>query len=453
MPHATPPAQNAFFDFDNLDNAASLQLPLLLAESDPQTRRVLARLFSAGGYDVTCVEDGVDALERARSHAFSLVVLNLELPRLNGVALAGALADHDPYLECVLLANKNDLARVIEASEAGNVYNHFWLPIADPGDLLRSAARALERRDLRLKQAALLAEARDARQELTALCQRLEQLDKVAALGQMTGAVAQDLDSPLNALLAYAQYLRARLEREVDAALTPEQVARVLDYMREMEVGVRKCQRTVKGVLEFTRVHDAPPGPVVLPDVIASALELVRHSLEAREIYVRLQMPPGLPPLLANPSRLQQVLLNIVLNAQQAIGTGGGVITIVADCDESPDAKASVRVRIADSGPGIAPGALGHVFDPFFTTRPRHENLGLGLTIVRSILREWRGDVRVTSAPGQGATVTLTLPACQPIALGPPTEDEDAATQSAEDAVAAAIANAAAEVETTRRAA
>lgn len=391
----------------------SPQIPLLLIDDDPEFRQTLARILTSAGYRVTCAEDGLEGLEQAQRQPFDVVVTAIQIPRLDGVELVEALAERDPYIECILLASVSDLERIILAAEVGNVYNHYWKPLDNLGDLLRGIARALERREMRLSNARLLTELRDTREELRGLCSRLEQLDKVAALGHMTTAVAHDLERPLTSLLGYAQYLRTRLERAEGEPLTAAQVDRVLEYMREMERGIHRCRETVEGIRDYTRVHEEPPGPVDVYEALDEALALVRHTLEAQGIGLCLNLMSSPPPVLANPRRLQQVLLSVLLNAQQAIGKSGGTITVTtrAITDEQ-GREAGLRVQIADTGPGIAPGVLPHIFDPFFTTRPQSESLGLGLTIARNILRAWRGEVRVESAPEQGTVVILNLPLC-----------------------------------------
>jgi signal transduction histidine kinase len=403
-------------DFDSTAEESSI--PLLLVDDDPLLRQMLGNALTIGGYQVTWAEDGLDGLEQAQRGHFPVVVTDMEMPRMDGRELVAALADLDPHIECLLLAEPQDLERIIQASENGNVYNHFWKPLDNLGDLMRGIARALERRELRLAKAHLFTELRDTREELHGLCSRLEQLDKVAALGHMAAAVARDLESPMISLLGYAQYLRARLERKDSEPLTVEQVDRILEYMREMEGGIRKCHSAVAGILDYTRVHEEPPEPLNVHEILGEALALMQHSLETQGASLCLNLTPSPPPVMANPRRLQQALLSVLLNAQQAVGTSGGTVTVTTDCLADDQGRAtSVRIRVADTGVGIAPGVLPHVFDAFFTTRPHNENLGLGLTIARNIVRAWRGNIRLESAPSKGTTVFLTLPVCTEMAV------------------------------------
>ena len=386
-------------------------LPILVASADPMLCRALAQLFTMGGYAVTCAEDGIDALELLRRQSFPLVIADLELPRMNGVELVRELADFDPATECILLAEKEQLDIVLEAVDTGNVYNYFWKPLTDLGEIARAAARAWERREMRLSRAHLLAELRDSHHERKALDNRLEQLDKVAALGQMTESIARDLETPLKSVLSYSQYLQARLARDDADRLTPEQIARIREFLCDMEAGVSRCQSVVAGTLDYTRVHSEPPMPVGLHDVIEETLTLLWRSLDAQGIALHLDLAAPAPLVCANPRRLQQVLTNLLLNAQQALGNGGGSITLTTrHCEEDDENGSGICLSISDTGNGIAPGVLPYVFDPFFTTRNAGDQLGLGLTVAKKIVEECHGTLKVAGKVGKGTTATLYLP-------------------------------------------
>ncbi len=390
--------------------------PLLLALSDARMRRVLALVFSAAGYDVQCAGEFREARELLNRCHFPALVTEWELPGGSGMELADALVDGDPLAETVLLACPENAPLIVDAIDCGLFYNHFWKPLHDAGDLVRCVGRAMERRELRTRQARLLTETRDAKEENRAYCARLEQLDKVAALGQMTESVARSLHAPLANLRAYAQYLNARLQKQDEGPLSAEQMARVLDYLGDMERGAERCHAAVSQVMDYTQIHEEPPMPVCLTDALDGALALLRDGIEAQGVTLRLEVASDLPPVLANPRRLQQAIVNLVRNAQQALETSGGVIAITAEA--AADGK-GLSLRIEDNGPGIAPDALPHIFTPFFSTRSRQEGMGLGLTIARSMAREWRGDLRVSSAAGRGATAELVLTLCDEITVPP----------------------------------
>lgn len=383
--------------------------PLLLALSDSRMRRVLAAVFSAAGYQVACAEEAREASELLTRQNFPVLITEWELPNGGGQTLAKAIAERDPLAETILLACPENAPKLVDALDSGLYYNHFWKPLHDAGDLIRCVGRAMERREMRTQQAQMLTDLRDAREENRTYCSRLEQLDKVAALGQMTESVAQSLRAPLANLRAYAQYLNARLEKQGAEPLTGEQIVRVQDYLRDMERGAERCHSAVSQVMDYTRIHDEPPTPTCLTTALDAALALLRDGIEAQGITLRLELAPVLPPVLANSCRLQQAIISLITNARQALEATKGIIAITAEMAEDGE---SLTLRVEDNGPGIAPDVLPHIFAPFFSTRSRQESLGLGLTIARSMAREWNGDLRIECAPGRGATAALTLPLC-----------------------------------------
>ena len=400
-------------DFD-LTSPRDAAIPLLLALSDARMRRVLAVVFSAAGYDVTSAEESREALELLARGNFPVLITEWEAPNGGGLALAEALMERDEFAETILLACPENAPKIVDAVDSGLFYNHFWKPLHDAGDLVRCVGKAMERREMRTRQARLLTDLRDAKEENRVYCSRLEQVDKVAALGQMTESVARSLHAPLSNLRAYAQYLNARLQKQGAEPLSTEQTARIQDYLFDMERGAERCHSTVSQVIDYTRIHDEPPTPTCLTTALDEALALLRDSIEAQGLTLRLEIAPELPPVLANSRRLQQAIVNLIRNAQQALGASGGVIAVTAEMAEDDQ---SVTLRIEDNGPGIAPDALPHLFTPFFSTRSRQEGLGLGLTIARSMAREWEGDLRLSSAPGRGATAELTLTLCAEITV------------------------------------
>lgn len=415
-----------------LDREEETPLKLLLVTPDTTLQKGLIGVFDSVGLSVTPVSDAESALELARREPFTVVIADTELPDASGAALVRTLGEIDQYIECVLLSGGENLDLLTEAVEEDNLYNHFWKPLHDLGDLVRCAVRAAERHSLRKDAGRLVVALRDTQEELNGLKRRMEQLDRVALVGQMTGAIAAHLEAPLKNLIAYAQYLNGRLERDGAAPLTDEQLARLQEYLQEMEGDARTCQEVVQEIRDYAREQEERAGPTSLNDVLGTALKLVRHTMDAQGITITLESDVALPPVLANPRRLQQVFMSLLLNAQQALGKSGGSIALaIAAQNDAEGRETGAVIRIRDSGPGIDAETLARVFDPFFTTRPQSESLGLGLTVARSMVREWDGEITLESAPGTGTTVSLTLPFCTEILVTPGMAPESVPNRSA----------------------
>jgi signal transduction histidine kinase len=137
-------------------------------------------------------------------------------------------------------------------------------------------------------------------------------------------------------------------------------------------------------------------------------MPLLRHAARRHEATLAASVPPDLPPVLADPNQLQQLLINLVVNALEAMAPGGRVE--VAAARREHEARPGVAIAVADTGPGIAADVLPRVFEAFFTTKPAGQGTGLGLAICREIVTQHGGDIGITSRDGAGTTVTVWLP-------------------------------------------
>lgn len=228
------------------------------------------------------------------------------------------------------------------------------------------------------------------------------QTEKMAALGQLVSGIAHELNNPLTSIQGYAQLLLSRRttsEREGDA--------------RRISQEAERAGHIVKNLLLFSRETKPERRSVNLNEVIERTLSLRAYELKLQNIAVKLALDPALPKTLADAAQLQQVVLNLIVNAEQAIvqgreeENGHGRIEIRTRCL----AGDRIVMQFCDDGPGILPEVASRIFDPFFTTKPAGVGTGLGLSIVYGIIQEHGGEVSVETRPGQGAKFNVELPA------------------------------------------
>lgn len=228
---------------------------------------------------------------------------------------------------------------------------------------------------------------------------QLIQSAKMASLGVMAGGVAHELRNPLGIISACAQLLQ---EANADPVLRDDCTERIY-------AATRRAAQIIENLLTFAGPQHEQMEVLKLGQVLDAALVLLRHRLLAQQISVSISAAPDLPLVSGNTTLLQQVFVNLVLNACEAM-PHGGELTLTLDCN----AAGQARVRVTDSGCGIAPEHLAHVFDPFFTTRPIGKGTGLGLSLCYSIMQQHNGTLTVESQVGQGSSFTLLLPAVPP---------------------------------------
>jgi two-component system NtrC family sensor kinase len=227
---------------------------------------------------------------------------------------------------------------------------------------------------------------------------QLAQTSRMAAVGTLTAGIAHELNNPLNNIGLNAEALHDAL----DSYTRPQKLKMLGDIVSQVE----RASATVRNLLDFTRVDKPVLVPVSLRDVVAEARRLVANEAEINRVEVRVAMPEELPHVLGSPRDLQQVFLNLFLNAIQAM-PDGGVLTVRGSVVAS---DGSLDVEVSDTGIGIPEENLGSVFDPFFTTKEVGAGTGLGLFVSFGTVEKHNGSITVRSKAGEGTTFTIHLP-------------------------------------------
>ena len=273
---------------------------------------------------------------------------------------------------------------------------------------LRERNRELEQR---------LAELEKAHAKLQETQQMLIRSERLAAIGEMAAAIVHEINNPLSVIIGRAELLRLRKGAPSEDL---EPLLRAGQYLRDLS----------NNVLEFARHHRGKACAVDLGALLARLEAFVRPVF--RNVEIRLDFAEAIPQALADPGQLEQVLMNLLLNARDAVGDGGGIVlgtgrssiremiehrTVTAqvhrlaiDLDEEAQEEDCVFAEVRDNGSGIIKENMGRLFETFFTTKGEEKGTGLGLSIARTILAEWGGNILVTSAEGHGSSFKVFLP-------------------------------------------
>jgi len=220
--------------------------------------------------------------------------------------------------------------------------------------------------------------------------------DRLASIGELASGIAHELNNPLTGVIGLSQLI---IERDV-----PEDIKEDLTMVNSE---AQRAAGVVKNLLTFARKHPLARQFLNVNDAINKVLELRAYEQKVNNVRVVSRMAPDLPQIMADYFQLQQVFLNIIINAEYFMIEANGKGTLTITTERVGDV---IRASFADDGPGIPPENLGHLFDPFFTTKEVGKGTGLGLSISHGIVTSHGGNIYAESEPGKGATFIVELP-------------------------------------------
>ncbi|MGI8818212.1 MAG: hybrid sensor histidine kinase/response regulator [Gemmatimonadales bacterium] len=249
----------------------------------------------------------------------------------------------------------------------------------------------------------------DDQTERRRLQDQLIQSEKMSAIGQLIAGIAHDLNNPLASVLGFADFL-------TEVPHIPPNIREPLTVIREE---AERASSIVRNLLGFARKQDHQRRPTALKPLLDGTFVLLRNQLMAHRVEARIEVEPDLPMPDIDPNQIQQVFVNLINNAAQAVASTGRPGTVIVRARRWLD---GVAIDIIDDGPGMSENLATQVFEPFFTTKAEGEGTGLGLSISQGIVKEHGGRIMLSSEEGKGSTFTVQLPICTR-ASTPPADD------------------------------
>ncbi|MBU1925519.1 MAG: response regulator [Candidatus Omnitrophica bacterium] len=403
------------------DDEAVVQLIRDLLSKVPETRFVTESASS--------LQTG---LEKLGQSSFDIILLDLSLPDSRGLETFNTVFQHAPHLPIIVLTGVDDELMATQAVHNG-AQDYIVKGSMDINFLVRAIIYAIERKraeevirkardELELKvqertkelaksneqlkeeieeRACCELEIRQAHDELKEAQAQLIQAAKMQVVGGLASGVAHEVKNPLAIILQGVEYLEKRI-RDKD-----ETIVKTLGYIKDAIV---RADKIVHGLLDFSSISELEIMEHDINEVIEKMLMLSKHQFDKHHIQVVRELAPAMPKLKIDRNRIEQVLLNLVINAVNAMPEGGK-LRVRTYIKSSPgtnlgDNKYGV-VEIQDSGTGIAPEIMDKIFDPFFTTKRAHGGTGLGLAIVRNIVEMHNGTIVIRNRAGGGAEAVL----------------------------------------------
>jgi len=271
-----------------------------------------------------------------------------------------------------------------------------------------------------------MTERRKAEEEKIELELKAQVASRLASVGEMVAGVAHEINNPLTVVTGYAPLLMDRKD-------IPADIQRDLALIND---GAQRVAGIIRRLLAFSRQTKPEQKLVGINELIEGALALRAYHLITSNIKLTTQLTPDLPPTVADPGQIQQVLLNLIVNAEteMKLAHGKGELTITTEKSDN-----TIKISVKDDGPGIKPEIMDRIFDPFFTTRKVGQGTGLGLSLCYGIVAEHNGKIYTKSKPGKGATFIVELPIVTEAEVPEPAEPAEPVVEQAEKVAKAKI--------------
>lgn len=366
---------------------------VLLVDDEPDFLESLSMRLRLRGFAVSCAASGPQALESLDRSPVQVVILDVGLPGMDGIAALKEIKRRHPGVEVIMLTGHADL----EASLAGMQLGFF--------DYLTKPV-TLDRLIEKIRAAAENAQGRAASGEAdrfgSKMAERMAAADRLAALGTLAASIAHELMNPLATMGESVGFARSIAGKRHD--LDPEFRDKLLLALDKAEASAERARRISRRLLSFARSTEAVAQETDPASLAREVVELTKKPADHAGVAVAVRPDSGPASMLVDPYQLRQVLLNLVTNAIQASSPGGRVEIGLAGGPEQ------VVITVTDQGQGIPPENIERIFEPFFTTKPADTGTGLGLSVSRAIVEELGGRLEVESSPGQGAVFRVRLP-------------------------------------------
>ncbi|HEX7334738.1 MAG TPA: ATP-binding protein [Pyrinomonadaceae bacterium] len=375
---------------------------VLLVDDEPSIRLTMGEFLKRAGYSVLTAAD-YDSAVVHQAEDLDVAVIDINLPGKSGIQLLQKICDAPIYVPVIMITGEPNLSVIPEIVRAG-AYDFIAKPIVKDV-LLNAVGRAVEKKRLTDEKRRLEQEIKRYAEELelrveertAELIETHKQLlthERVAALGRAAAQVAHEVKNPLAGLLLYSMHLKSK------AGNFSESEAYLVDKIVET---INHLNSRVEQILGFARPVNLTLRRGNFNQIIDDILELLRPQLTANNVEVRLSMGQEAACSMMDEGSMRGALMNLILNAIEAMRGGGTLSITVEQTDQS------VRIEIADTGPGIGEEEAKKIFEPFYTTK--EQGLGLGMPYAKKIIDQHGGTISLSSQQGEGTRISIVLPA------------------------------------------
>lgn len=383
---------------------------VLVADDEEGLRLILSRQLEMDGFAVTTASDGLKAIETLESQEFSAIVTDMRMPGAEGLEVLRAAKERWPNTEVIIMTAHGSVENVIQAVQTGNLFDYLVKPFDDIREISIVVRKACERRRLSIENEQLQTELDGVVSRLNANSQRLLQAGKMVSTGQIAGAVAEEIRSPLESVASIANYLCSKFGGSSWEDLDMGDRDRLFAGLQRMDMAARHCKGVLDTLLRYSRPDSGEFTDLDLNAVLTDTLALTEQRVLRAGLRLETSFSPDVPAVVGSASQLQQVFTNLVLNSVDQTPEGGCIRVTTSRLESDPP---TALVTVEDSGRCTT----SEIFD--------EAESELGMAISQDIVRAHRGKIEAHCRIGEGMTVRLTLPGLGEISL--PTHDYRAA--------------------------
>jgi signal transduction histidine kinase len=387
---------------------------ILIVDDEKVTMKNLEHVMKNEGYEVIGTESGQNALKLLDEYQFDVILTDIRMEEVDGIQILKRCRELYPDTEVIMITGYASLESAIHAMKQGAFYY-----IAKPfklDEVRKVVKEAVEKVKLKKENIALLdvkSSLEHAVEEAVGkLYEKQAQLiaaEKLAILGTFAAGVAHEINNPLAIINEKAGLMKDILEMSEDC----KHKTRFLNLLDAIFESVNRCQRVTHRILGFARKTEVSIEIFNLNDLIKYLTVFLEKEIFYKNIHLELNLKENLPEVRSDKGQLQQVFLNIIKNAIDAVENGGLVAVSTDIKDEN-----MVKVSIKDNGHGISGEDLKHMFEPFFTTKEKGKGTGLGLSITYGIVKNLGGNILVESEVNKGTTFIVEIPTNSELAKG-----------------------------------
>jgi two-component system cell cycle sensor histidine kinase/response regulator CckA len=382
-------------------------LHVLIVEDSEEDCALLLRALRQGGYDVShkCVDAAQELHNMLREHKWDVIISDFSMPGFSGISALSIVREKDPDVPFIFVSGAIGEDDAVDAMRGG-AQNYV---------LRGNLARLLPAIDREMVDAEMRREHRRSEQ-------KLRQLEKFEAIGQLAGGIAHDFNNVIGAIMGWAELGEEEVPSE----------SRAHSFFVQIREQSERAGRLTHQLLAYARRQVLTPRSINLNDVVGEAMALLQ-SVIGEQIELKKLLASDLRTTKADPAQFEQVVLNLCLNARDAMPQGGQLLieTSNADLDEEYCRRSEslspgryVRLSVSDHGVGMDAATLEKIFEPFFTTKEKGKGTGLGLATVFGIVKQHLGHIDVYSEIGKGSVFRVYLPAIEGSAEARPAIEE-----------------------------